>query len=254
METESKQAAVQSIARAANILSCISNGVNSITDIANHCKINKSSAHRLLQALVESNMVTRDPIKRQYYLGYLVTHLLFKPEITHEYMVICASEELKRLADLTGETVSFGLLIALRYLNLQSIPSRYDLRVIEETRGSGAIYVGASGRVLLSQLNSSDLKTAIRCMKLYPAVKVDKDKLMDKIKLVRRQGYDISANEHTDGAMCIAATIKNYKLPATIYILGPENRLKPNTREYINALLESANRISQSIAEYFKIK
>jgi IclR family transcriptional regulator, KDG regulon repressor len=254
MDIDNKQVAVQSIARAANILTCISNGVNSITDIATYCGINKSSAHRLLQALVESNLVTRDPVKRQYYLGYLVTHLIFKPEITHEYLTICASEELKHLAELTGETVSFGLMIALRYLNLQSISSKYDLRVIEEPKEGGSIYAGASGRVLLSQLGGKDLKTALRCMSLYPSINIEKEKLMDQIKLIRQQGYAISANEQTDGAMCMAAAIKNYKLPATIYILGPESRMKPRTKEYIAALLNCANRISQNIELYFEIK
>jgi IclR family acetate operon transcriptional repressor len=124
MEEENKLEAVQSIFRAAQILNSISSGLHSMTEIGNVCKLSKSTTHRLLQALVKSGFVTQDPISRLYYLGYTITHLIARPEMTHEYLVLCARDEIKRLSDLTGETVSFGLLLALRYVNLLSIPSR----------------------------------------------------------------------------------------------------------------------------------
>jgi DNA-binding IclR family transcriptional regulator len=252
MDIDKKQ--VQSISRAAEILACISNGANSITDIASSCKLSKSTAHRLLRALVESNLVTRDPVKRQYYLGYLVTRLIYRPEIINEYLVICANEELKRLADITGETVSFGLMIALRYVNLLSIPSKYDLRVIEEPKKAGSIYTGASGRVLLSQLSNKELKTAIKCIRLYPVgdfTSVDKEQLTEQIKLIRQQGYEVSSGEQSSGVMCMAASIKNYELPVVLYILGPENRMKLRTSEYLDSLINSAGRISHNIEQVF---
>ncbi len=252
---DDKQAIVQSISRAADVLVCISNGYNSLTEIARQCNFGKSTAHRMLQALAEKNLVTRDPVSRQYYLGYLITSLNLKPNINHAYLTICADEEINRLADFTGETVSFGLMVALRYVNLQSYPSKYDLRVIETPKKVGTIYATASGRALLSQLNNKDLKRAIECLKLEPITEftnIDKDDLIEQIKLVRQKGYAISSNEITVGAMSIAVPVKHYTLPATLYILGPESRLKPRTSEFIEALLNSAKRISYNIEQIFK--
>lgn len=263
-EVKKNSSPVQSISRAADILNCISEGANSITEIANYCKLSKSTAHRLLHALIESNLVTQDPVKRQYYLGYLVTHLLAKPEITNEFLVACARDEVQRLAEFTGETISFGIMVALRYINLISIPSKYDLRVVEEPpRGPSPdnhrsdIYVGAAGRVLLSQLNSKELKTATRCINLLPITQysmIDKEQLGEQIDVIHRQGYATSTGERSAGAMCLAAPVKNYELPATLYMLGPETRLKPRLPEYMDNLLNSANRISLNISQVFQLK
>jgi DNA-binding IclR family transcriptional regulator len=77
---------------------------------------------------------------------------------------------------------------------------------------------------------------------------------MDQIKQIRQKGYAITSNEMTVGAMSIAVPIKNYTLPATLYILGPENRLKPRTSEFIEALLNSSKRISYNVEQIFKKK
>lgn len=256
-EVKQKSNPVQSISRAADILNSISNGANSITEIASECRLSKSTAHRLLQALIESNMVTQDPVKRQYYLGYLITHLTARPEITNEYLVACAREEVQRLNDYTGETISFGIMVALRYVNLLSIASKYDLRVVEEPKSKGSIYIGASGRVLLSQLNPKELRTAIRCVKLLPVTEytiVNKENLKEQIELVRQQGYAASTGERSTGATCLAVPIRNYELPATLYMLGPETRVKPRFTEYMDNLLDSAHRISQNISQVFQLK
>ncbi len=93
LDANKKPAAVKSIYRAANILTCVSNGFNSITDIAEYCGLSKSTVHRLLKALGESNLIVQDPVSREYYLGQLITKLLTKPHITHEYLEFCAKKK-----------------------------------------------------------------------------------------------------------------------------------------------------------------
>jgi IclR family KDG regulon transcriptional repressor len=248
---------MQSIARAAEILTCISDGVNSLSDIAEICHLGKSSAHRLLQALSERHLVTQDPLSRKYYLGYLITSLITKPEITQQYLTICADDELRQLADFSGETVSLGLMIALRYVNIRTYPSKYALQVIEIPRKMGSIYAGAAGRVLLSQLDDQELKRALASLRLEPITEyttVDREKVLDAIKRARRQGYAISSNELTVGSACIAAPIKDYALPAVVYIVGPESRLKPRTSEFLEKLLYCAERISYNLAKTLEKK
>lgn len=77
-----KETAVQSIQRAADILNCISDNVNSVTDIAARCNLSKSTVHRLLKALSESSLVMQDPINHQYFLGDLIIKLISTPLTT----------------------------------------------------------------------------------------------------------------------------------------------------------------------------
>jgi DNA-binding IclR family transcriptional regulator len=50
--------------------------------------------------------------------------------------------------------------------------------------------------------------------------------------------------------MCIAAPIRTYSLPAAMGILGPENRIKPRMKDYVNRLLVSRNKIEQNLTNF----
>jgi DNA-binding IclR family transcriptional regulator len=252
MDNDNAQSLVQSISRAADILECLSNGINSVTDIANHCGCSKSTAHRLLQTLTKKSLAAQDPFSRKYYMGYLITRLIWKPEIAHQYLTICAEEEVNQLADITGETVTLGLLVGLRYVNLYSVPSKYDLRVVEAPQKPGHMHAGAPRKMVLAQLSNKELKLAMNYLKLQPATgqaSIDKDELTAQIKKIRQQGYAVSSNELTIGAMSIAAPIKKYVCPAALSILGPESRMQPRIAEFLNYLISSATRISNNVED-----
>ena len=91
------------IHRASKVITCISNGVNTLSDIADYCGLSKSSSHRLLKALEKSNFIMYNSFARQYSIGLLITDIALKPETYHDYLNICAGKELEELAASTGE-------------------------------------------------------------------------------------------------------------------------------------------------------
>jgi IclR family transcriptional regulator, KDG regulon repressor len=248
-----KASAVKSIYRAANILTCVSSGLNSITDIAEYCKLSKSTVHRLLKALGESNLIVQDPVSREYYLGQLITKLISRPQITHEYLIASTDKELKRLANITEETICLGIMTGLKYFGLREIPSKHQLRVVEaEPNIVAPIYAGASGKVLLSQLNNIELKLAVKNIQLEPITDFTVTSIEELIKQIRRTrqlGYAISADEVVTGATSIAAPINNYALPVSLSLIGPTARIKPKIKTYLKLLLNSAGVISNNISD-----
>ena len=48
--TDKKPATIRSISRATGILFCLSNGINTVTDISRHCRLSTSTVRRLLKA------------------------------------------------------------------------------------------------------------------------------------------------------------------------------------------------------------
>lgn len=252
-----EKTAVKSIYRAAFVLDCISNGTNSITEISESCHLSKSTVHRLLKALGESRLIIQDPTNRKYYLGYLITRLLSRPQITHEYLIRCAREEMKALADFSEETVYLGIMVALNYIGLHEIPSKNSLRVVEpEDRKIGPVHAGAGGKVLLSQLSSQELRLAMKHLVLEPLTDhtvTDKEELLAQIKRIKNQGYSISFNEIVQGVTCISAPIKNYGLPVVLSVIGPQERIRPNTNDFLAALLKSVGVISNNIEQDLKV-
>ena len=61
-----------SITHATDILLSLSEDINTLTDIARRCNLGKSTVHRVLKLLEESQFVVQDTTDRRYYLGPLV--------------------------------------------------------------------------------------------------------------------------------------------------------------------------------------
>lgn len=257
LDTEKKTIAVKSISRAADILFCLSNGINTVTDIGKKCELSKSTVHRLLQALKESHLATQDPINQQYHLGPLITRLSSNPQTNHHYLITCALEEMHGLWNIVEETVTLNIMIGTQYVRLHEIPSKHDLRVIESYDPVGSIYVGATAKVLLSQLNDEELQAAIKNIRVSSVTEhsvTDKKILIAQSKKIRQQGYAISYGERIAGALCISSPIKNYFWPAALSIIGPEIRLKPRVNELVREVTTRSSRINNNVAEFFQGK
>jgi len=257
MEFDPKPPAVQSISRAGNILQCLGNGVSTITEIARHCNLSKSTVHRLLKALEESLIVSQNPTNHRYYLGPLITQLASKPQNTHEYLITSSIDEMRRLSDISEETITISIMTGIQYVHLHEIQSRHDLRVTEEGRKTRPLFVGATTKVLLSQFDDNELKIAIKNINITPATTktvTNKNVLMAQLKEIRKRGYAVSYGETIVGALCTSAPIRNYGLPAALSIVGPESRLKPRVNGLVKELQASADLISKKIAGIFGTK
>ena len=254
LKMERKPAAVQSIFRAANILTCLSQGIYSITEISGICKLNKTTVHRILQALVDSHLAIHDPIKRQYHLGHSISRIVASPYTTHEYLITCAFKPMRHLSDITAETVFINILLGLQYINLHEIPSKYDLRVAEVTRKTGHVPAGASSKVLLSQLNNKELNLAMLNMDFtYPNGNVVQEEDLRKELLdIQEKGYSISYGERISGCICISAPVTDYFLPAALSIIGPEGRIKPRMEEYVRVVKDAAGLTSANVRKSLK--
>jgi DNA-binding IclR family transcriptional regulator len=240
-----------SLVRATNILLCLSNGINANTEIAKYCKYSTSTVHRLLSVMKNLNWVIQDGINHKYYLGPVIHQLISNQSGAHRYLLIHALQEMGRLSNFSEETINLSILVQLRSVLLHAIPSKQELIITEMDSGYGMLFaVGATARVLLSQLEEEEISEVVGKVdlpKLTGKSITDRNLLMAQLKDIKAKGYGVSYGERIVGAMCISAAIKNYSQPAALSILGPESRLKPRMEEIKEELMASASRISKSI-------
>lgn len=249
--SDKKETAVQSIKRAAEILDCLSDGINSVTDIALKCDLSKSTVHRLLKALCETELVMQDPLNHQYFLGYSIIKLMSTPMATQEYLTNCASEEMNKLSETTGETVSLGIKMGLKNINIHVVTSKSDLKVDGAKLRIRPIQMGVDGLVLLSQLDDKQIINILNTINSEMKDKSSKNEsleLMNKIKQIRSVGFAIGYSELTLGVTCISAPLRNYALPAVLNLVGPEIRMKPKIKSLTADLITSAGKISNILA------
>ena len=248
--TDSKSTGVQSVIRAINVLVCLSSGIDTLTDIANYCKLSKSTVHRLLKTLEESHFVVQDPLNNKYYLGNMINQIISKPLIANKYLISCSYEEMVHLFEVSEETVTLHIMIGLQDIPLHRIVSKHDLRVMGEVGWEMDRFSGATRKVLLSQLGDNELKLLIRNIKAKPAKEyaiIDEETLTMDIRRVRKQGYSVSIGETIVGSIGMSAPIMNYIYPAALSVFGPADRLKSRVDNLKEELKESANRISSKI-------
>lgn len=254
----SKSATVStSLHRATDILSCLSNDINTVTDIARYCEYSNSTVHRLLHTLKELNWAVQDENNHEYYLGPMVTRLSSNQIAAHQYLIMQALREMLHLSNITEETVNLSVMFKLHYTLLHEVASQQDLRITEESKRLGPIYIGATAKVLLSQLDDEELKTTLKHISFDHVTEktvTDKELLMAQLKECRQRGYCVTYGERIPGAICISAPVKNYICPASLSIVGPENRLKPRVNGVIEELKASARNISSDIAETYNEK
>ena len=245
---------VKSISRASCILSGMGAGQGTITELATSCNLSKSTVHRILKALEETLLVSQNPITHRYYLGPLITRFSSTPRNTHEFLVTSAAEEMKRMNRFSMETVTLGVSIGTQYVHRHQIQSPYDLRVTEEPGGHRPLLLGATAKVLLSQLPESEQRIALKYLDLTPVTPnsvTDKVVLKQELDTIKQEGYSVSYGETMPGAVCITAPIKSYVLPAAMSVVGPESRLKPREKEVIRELKISVDRISDTVSGVF---
>jgi IclR family transcriptional regulator, KDG regulon repressor len=242
----------KSIFRAVKIITSISQGVVSVTDIAEACNLNKATVSRLLKVLENTDLVKKDPISHQYMIGSLFTQFISAPLLAHGFLIRCANKEMRHLADETQETVHLDILRGISVFKLKSIPSTHVLRIVEENQESDDLHVGSTGKVLLSQLNNKDMRIALKHANLTAYTEntiTHVEELMLQIKRIREQGYGISCGERIEGVVSISTPISDYVVPAAISILGPQDRLKPRINSILSEMKNSCTNISETLRE-----
>jgi len=244
---------VNSIAKGADILRILSDGTDRISDLSERLSLSKSTAHRLLKSLEMSGLVMQDPISRRYYLGSLILDLASKPIIAHQNLTVSAFGEMKRLRDLTRETVVLHIRIGLERICLEELQS---LQNIKYTAGKGfvaPIHTGSAGKILLSELEENELQLLMKNIHLIPIgpnTIRDKKVLLEELKKVKRQGYATSFGERIPGSASISVPIKNYICPVALSVLGPDNRFSLEVMMgFLKEIKESGSRISRSLME-----
>jgi IclR family transcriptional regulator, KDG regulon repressor len=194
-----------SLERVSNILLCLSDGFNTGTDIARKCNYSISTVHRLLNVMKGLNLASRDSFTHKYYLGPLLVQISFNQAEAHRYLVINAHQEMMRLFELTGETINLSIMIQFHPFLLHSIPSKYELRIVERDQGFHGLFApGATGKVLFSQLADDIICEVLRTIEMPQITNksiTDRNVLLQQLLSIRRQRYAVSYGERVPGGM-----------------------------------------------------
>jgi DNA-binding IclR family transcriptional regulator len=243
---QKKPAVYKTVVNVADILRDLSEGINSVTDIAEARQLSKSTVSRLLDMMVYSKLAIYDPVRRRYHLGPLINILAANPKTNHFKLAGISTNEIDRLSEISGELISLSILVGLTVEHLRTVPSRDDIQILERKQ----VFQGATIKTLFSQLSDEELESIVDLISLEPVTELsvaDKKLYIRQIKEIRENGYSITSGERIPGVIAISVPVKNYYFPAVLSMIGLESKMKSRTSTLLNKMIAAAGRISEKI-------
>ncbi|NLJ34167.1 MAG: IclR family transcriptional regulator [Firmicutes bacterium] len=246
-----QKATLQTVDRALELLNIMaSNGEKmSVMDISKVLGITRTGAYTLLNSLLAQHFVEKDPSTNKYYIGFRFLELgsLYR----YQYPFVLAAERgiyalSRRWKHQINLTIYKPICIALLLL------TKASEEVPRATRVVLPAYVTAGGKLLLSQLPEKELLEAIEKTELRKFARntiTDKDKLLQNIEEIRKQGYSVEREETNHQKGCIAGPIRDMsgEVVAAISMSMPVTDLDENFDQYLGDLLGTCSDISMKL-------
>lgn len=222
------------------------------TDILNRSDQPRGTLHRQLSNLVEEGLlaVNRD---HSYALGIRLLKFASKAWASNEFRTI-AEPHLRRLHDITGETVHLGVLRGLDVIYLDKVESRQAVRMYSQIGNASPVYCTGVGKAALSSLPDAELARILPRIVFHRFTEhtlADAAALAAEIDGIRRSGVAYDREEHEIGIRCVAAPIHSAdrSFVAGVSVTGPAYRVSLEALDAWKASVrETAGRIMDDMA------
>ncbi len=244
---------VRSVERALDILLCftLEKPTLSLTQIAEHVGMHKSTIHRLLTTLEAKRFVTRDKATGMYQLGFrfieLAAIMLNDIDINR-----WAQPYLHHLSVLSGETVDLAVLDGDHVVYLQVVESPQRVKIAAAVGQRLPLYCTATGKAFLAYLPEYQVREMLAngLTKYTENTVTSLTDLDQDLRKTRERGFSISKEEYEKDINAVAAPVldANGCPLAVIAIVGPSYRLSDDSmRKLGQSILETTAAIAREV-------
>ena len=229
--TSTRTGQVQSLTRALSILNLIAKNPLglSLTAIAKSLSLAPSTTHRLLTTLQEERYVQydRDASRWQIAMQAFVTGNGF---LVSRDLSTVARPYMRRLMELSGETVNLAIADGDKAIYLAQVESREMMRVFSKPGNSVPMHCSGVGKAILMTMDGPDVARIIENQSLTKVTDktiTDPEILYDELAKSRARGFAVDDEEHAVGLRCAAAIIHDEHAEplAGLSISGPAARI-----------------------------
>ncbi|RPJ11923.1 MAG: IclR family transcriptional regulator, partial [Deltaproteobacteria bacterium] len=220
-------------------------------DLSKQLKIGKSTVHGITAALEEMGVLFRDPLHKKYHVGYTLLELGRKAYAKMDLKDM-ARKPMERLMKEVGETVFLGVLNGDHVTIVDVVESPKEMKITSPPGTRLPLLVGATGRVLLAQIEKEKAKEIVQRMGLarYTSKSViDPKQFLKETGKAKEKGYAVDDEEYILGVRAVAAPIQATSFPpAAIWVVGFTSTLDDKKMESIaDAIGKTALEIHHSL-------
>ncbi|WDV44236.1 IclR family transcriptional regulator [Clostridiaceae bacterium M8S5] len=229
------------------------NPIRGLSEVARLSSVPKATVYRLFNTFEKNGYLMKVDVsgKQNQYklgmkfleLGLLVSDSLEIKDIARPFMV--------ELRDSINEDVQLAIRDKDQAIYIEKLTCSHSIRLYTRIGRRARFNAGACPRVLLSFLEDEEINKILKneqLIKYTDNTIIDKEKLWDKIKESRKNGYAISFGEMEPYTIGIAAPIFDYtgKVIASISAAGPQQRF---TDERIKLIVVKVKETAQYISK-----
>ena len=223
---------VQSVHRAAALLDAIAGSAEPRTapELADLCRLNRSTAWRILATLEEEGLVDRDPATNRYSIGPAAARLA---AAATDSLPRAARPHLEELSRRTEETVSLAVPRRLQLVYVDQVQAPHVMAADWLGRAV-PLHATSTGKALLAFLPPEELDTTVtRSLPQFTDRTItDPAELRAELDRTRRRGYAVSRGELETALWGASAPVKDShgRAVAVISVWGAEGRLRAKGR------------------------
>src|SRR4030042_6913391 len=251
---------INSILRASNILKCFlgEKAHFKISEIARQLGLDRSTTYRILLSLEKCGLVEKDQKTGEYSLG-LSTFEIGNTYLRRMDFIKVSNPIMTELALKVRETIHLAVLSDIEIVYVDKVDSPRTLGVMSKIGQRGPVYCTALGKVLLAFQPEKDQSRIIRKIRLTPFTPrtiTSKQKLVEELKAIRKQGYALDHREIEQDVECIGAPIQDHlgNVIAALSISGPQRKIgTPQEKHFVAEVIRAAGVISSKLG-YMEVK
>jgi IclR family acetate operon transcriptional repressor len=188
-------------------------GKISLAELSARTGLHLSTCHHLVATIAARGYITQDRDTRHYSLGSKIFELS-EARTRQIDLVALATPHLNRLNRETGEAVHLAVIEGTDLVTVARLNSLYAVRVDNAISKSNAAHATATGKAILAWLPESEIDEILASKgmeRFTPNTIVQRDALIEELRLVRRYGYSEDREEFQPGVYSVGGAIRSHK-------------------------------------------
>ena len=226
-----------------------------VADVIEELALPKATAYRLVDGLVSSGYLAREPVRKRLTVGSRLTGLAFGA--MRASMRDCGRHALlRRLAHQVNETCNIGIILNGEIVYLDRVEAEHwPLRLHFAAGSRVPLHCSAIGKLYLALLPARRRQRLLQSLELRrftDTTITDRSRLEAELKQIRKEQVSFDREEYLAGVVCVAAPVlgRNGEMLAAIAIQAPQARMSvAKAREHLPALSGAAAELAATFAD-----
>ncbi len=209
-----------------------------LADICELSGLNKTTTHRLLQALYSEELLARNPGTGSYRLGPGLMALGVQALSSND-LRLRARPLLRKLADDTGETATLEIPIDDTMLILDEVTGKHCVGAAGNVGTRWPIHATSTGKALIAFDQHGPDRLSELLQSLTSRTITRHETLQKQLGDIRRRGFAETVDELEDGFSAVGAVVRGSmgEVVGAISICGPTQRMSEGRRAQLGATL-----------------